>query len=49
MRARVTAWFKANGRLILVTFEVFWILVFVLDRVTSANSVDVPQFIYVNF
>jgi hypothetical protein len=42
-------WIKANRSLIILTFEVFWILVFLLDRVTSANVVDIPQFIYVNF
>lgn len=38
-----------NYKLIMMTFEIFWILVFLLDRVIRANNVDIPQFIYVNF
>jgi hypothetical protein len=38
-----------NKKLIILTFEVFWILIFLLDRVTNVNSVEIPQFIYVNF
>lgn len=38
-----------NKGLIIVTFEVFWILIFLLDRVTRVSFVEIPQFIYVNF
>jgi hypothetical protein len=38
-----------NRKLIIITFEIFWIIVFVMDKVTNSNSVDIPQFIYVNF
>jgi hypothetical protein len=38
-----------NHKLILMTFEIFWIIVFLLDRVIGTNNVDIPQFIYVNF
>jgi hypothetical protein len=37
------------GKLIMMTFEIFWILVFLLDRIIRTNNVDIPQFIYVNF
>lgn len=40
---------KANAKLIILTFEIFWIFVFFLDRLTNANAVEIPQFIYVNF
>jgi len=46
---KILPWFKANYRTIRLTLEVFWILVFILDRMTSGNTVEVPQFIYVNF
>lgn len=49
MQHKIAAWITKNKTLIIVTFEVFWILVFLLDRVTSTNSVDIPQFIYVQF
>lgn len=41
--------FQTHKRLIIITFELFWILVFVLDRLSGQNSVEVPQFIYVSF
>jgi hypothetical protein len=41
--------FQAHGRLILITFEVFWIVIFLLDRVSSGGGGGVPDFVYVNF
>ena len=38
-----------NQRIMLITFEIFWILVFLLDRVGRGASGGVPQFVYVNF
>ncbi|MBP1659059.1 MAG: hypothetical protein H6P95_251 [Candidatus Aminicenantes bacterium] len=49
MRSKIFSWIADNKMPIILTFEIFWILVFVLDRVTNVNSVDVPQFVYVNF
>jgi hypothetical protein len=39
----------AHGKAMLLTFEIFWILVFVLDQAGGQNSSGIPQFIYVNF
>ena len=33
----------------LVTFEVFWIIIFLLDRISSSGGGGVPDFVYVNF
>jgi len=49
MRKKFLTWVGANKTAIVVTFEVFWILIFVLDRLTDTNAVEIPQFIYVNF
>ena len=49
MTIRIWHWFSANRKLILMTFEIFWIVVFLLEQVSNTNSVDIPQFIYVNF
>ena len=38
-----------NRRLILVCFEVFWIIIAILWSAGSAERVTVPEFIYVNF
>jgi hypothetical protein len=49
MWKHAASWLMANRKLITITFEVFWILVFLLDRMISANPSAIPQFIYVNF
>lgn len=38
-----------NGRLILLTIELFWIAVFLLDRISNGGGDGIPQFVYVNF
>jgi len=45
----VRSFFRRNGKAIILAFEIFWILIFLLDRVSRFNAVDIPQFIYVNF
>jgi hypothetical protein len=40
---------RSNYRLALLTFELFWIVVFLLDRVGHGTGAGVPQFVYVNF
>jgi hypothetical protein len=49
MAHKFISWIVANRKTVLITFEIFWILVFVMDRMTSTNAVDIPQFVYVNF
>jgi hypothetical protein len=49
MRQRILVWLNQNSKTIVLTFEIFWILVFLLDRVSGSHSADIPQFIYVNF
>lgn len=41
--------FQTHGRLMLITFEVFWIVIFLLDRMSSGGGGGVPDFVYVNF
>lgn len=40
---------RSNYRLVLLTFELFWIVVFLLDRFGHGTGEGVPQFVYVNF
>lgn len=49
MPRKIVSWMAINKKLIILTFEVFWILVFLLDRVTNMNPSGIPQFIYINF
>lgn len=49
MKDKFQGWLREYGRTIVLTFEIFWILVFLLDRVSGSHSADIPQFIYVNF
>jgi hypothetical protein len=41
--------FRKNRKLIILIFEIFWIIVFLLDRYTGTNTSEIPQFVYVNF
>ena len=49
MIRKIAGMVKGNRKIIVLTFEVFWIVIFLLDRLTSPGSVEIPQFIYVNF
>lgn len=49
MVLKLKNYFVRNKRLILLTGEIFWIIVFFLDRISNNNAVEIPQFIYVNF
>ena len=37
-----------NRKLIILTFEIFWIVLFLLNRVTN-EAAHIPEFVYVNF
>lgn len=41
------AW--ANRKIVVLTFEVFWIAVFLLDAVARGGGSGIVQFVYVNF
>lgn len=38
----------SNRKLIILTFEIFWIIIFLLNRVSNEAS-SIPEFVYVNF
>ncbi len=40
---------RTNQTLILLTFELFWIVVFLLEKISHDGVGQVPQFVYVNF
>ena len=37
-----------NRKLIMLTIEIFWIVVFLLHRM-AGEALEMPEFIYVNF
>ena len=39
----------ANYPLVALTFQLFWIAVFLLERLGQGAGGGVPQFVYVNF
>jgi hypothetical protein len=39
----------ANRKAALLTFEIFWIAVFLLEAASKGGGGDVAQFVYVNF
>jgi hypothetical protein len=38
----------ANKKIVILTFEIFWIVVFLLEAAAKGGS-EVAQFVYVNF
>lgn len=40
---------KEHKKVIYLSFEIFWILFFVLDMIGNQSGGNIPQFIYVNF
>jgi hypothetical protein len=40
---------RTDYKLIMLTFELFWVVVFLLDRIGHVTTGGVPQFVYVNF
>ena len=40
---------RTHRKLLMLTFEVFWIAVFLLDRIGRGTTGGLPGFVYVNF
>jgi hypothetical protein len=49
MMTRVVTSVRTHRKLLMLTFEVFWIAVFLLDRIGRGTTGGVPGFVYVNF
>jgi hypothetical protein len=49
VRTTIRSVIEAHAKYILLTFEVFWILIFMLERLGGQTESGIPQFIYVNF
>jgi hypothetical protein len=41
--------YSDNRKTILLTFEVFWIVVFLLNSLLDTSGTEVAQFVYANF
>ena len=46
---KLISFIKDNRKLIIITFEIFWIFVFILRSIAGNGIDEIPQFIYVNF
>lgn len=42
-------YWRLHGLAMVLTFQIFWIVIFVMDRVTGKSADGLPQFVYVNF
>lgn len=38
-----------NRKIIMLTFEIFWIVVFLMEAASKGSGAQVAQFVYVNF
>jgi hypothetical protein len=50
--SRIKGIFKTiieNRKTIMITAEIFWIVIFLLDMIASQSGAEIPQFVYVNF
>lgn len=36
-------------KVVMLSFEIFWIIVFLLDMIAAQSGTGIPQFVYVNF
>ena len=41
--------YKDNWKIVMLTFEVFWIVVFLLNSLLDTSGTEVAQFVYANF
>ena len=48
MRKLIVA-LQSNRNAILLTFKIFWIIVFILEMTANKSGSGIPQFVYVNF
>ena len=46
--SQLLSFLEKNKNIIIITFELFWIIVFIMEKIGSDAS-EIPQFIYVNF
>jgi len=46
---KLIIFYNRNRKTIRITFEVFWILIFVLEMIANQSGSSIPQFVYVNF
>ncbi len=43
------SYLSRNKKAILITFELFWIVVFLLEMAATNSGSGIPEFVYVNF
>jgi hypothetical protein len=46
---RLLEYLQANGETMVLTFEIFWIVVFLLEAATGTSGAEVTGFVYANF
>lgn len=49
MLSKIIQIFIDNRKLLIISFEMFWIMIFLIEKIAGNNSIEVQQFIYVNF
>lgn len=46
---KLVAFYVENRSVALVTFQIFWIAIFLLEAVSSSSGAEVSGFVYANF
>lgn len=46
---RAIQFLAENKKIIMLTFEIFWIVVFLMEAASKGSGAQIAQFVYVNF
>lgn len=46
---KLVNFYLKNKKVIFLTFEIFWIIVFILEMTANKSGTHIPQFVYVNY
>ncbi len=49
MVKKLMSFWLSHRKAIILTFEIFWILVFLMKMASDQSGSSIPQFVYVNF
>jgi hypothetical protein len=49
MNDKLRLMLAGHGKAMWIAFELFWIAVFILDRLGGTASTGIPDFVYVNY
>ena len=46
---RLLKYYVDHWKVAMLTFEIFWIIIFVIHAAAESSATQIPQFVYANF